>query len=286
MATPGDLCLLQDLKLYMGGANPVDISNDALLERLISSASAFIARYVDRDLLSLGGQGYSNITSIGSDSGGAFLTLSPLLPSVPAQGVTVMDLTSNAVTNVVSPSGTMNTTGTLYVASVSSLSAGDPVAISLFTSYSETHDGSGKVSQWLKEWPIRQLISVVDLSSGQPYPLNAIVADAELPRVTFATPLSGAPQLAILPSGFVLGNIFSPGLQNLQVIYAAGYSSPPPDLAQAACELALLWFRNRDRIGVSAEAMLGTHVSFFNTSDLLPQTRIKLDLYKRTIRGY
>jgi len=287
MPVPGDLCLLQNLKAYMGGANPTDTSNDGVLASLITAASVFIATFLDRDLFTLGGQGMSAIASVGSDAGGAFVTLSAALPAVPPIATQMTDFASGATAAVIAPAGAMsNTSGKLYLASTASLSAGDPVDFAFQLTYTETYNGSGKPWQWVKQWPIGSLIAVTDLPSGQAYSLSAIVADPELPRLMFKTVLANSSFILVLPTGELLGQIFSCGIQNLQVTYTAGYLTPPPDLAQAALELALLWFKNRDRIAVSGQGMLGTHVNFFNTSDLLPETRIKLNNYRRTLRGY
>ncbi|MGD0076809.1 MAG: hypothetical protein ABSD31_21140 [Candidatus Binataceae bacterium] len=287
MPTPGDLCLLQNLKAYMGGANPTDTSNDAVLASLITAASSFVAIFLDRDLFTLGGQGMTSIASVGADSGGAFVTLNAPLPAIPPIATQMTDFASGATTSVVAPaSGSSNTNGKLYLASTTSLTAGDPVDFAFQLTYTETYNGSGKAWQWVKQWPIGSLIALTDLPSGQPYSLASIVADPELPRLMYKTVLANSSFILVLPTGELLGQIFSCGIQNLQVTYTAGYLTPPPDLAQAALEVALLWFKNRDRIGVSGQGMLGTHVNFFNTSDLLPETRIILNNYRRTLRGY
>jgi len=287
MPVPGDLCLLQNLKSYMGGANPTDTTNDGILSGLITASSTFIAAFLDRDLFTLGGQGISAIASVGTDSGGGFVTLTAPLPGIPPIATQVTDFTSGVVTNVIAPAAAMsNTNSKLYLASTTSLSAGDPVDFAFQLTYSETYNGSGKAWQWVKQWPIGSLNAVTDLPSGQPYSLTAIVADPELPRLLFKTVLANSSFILVLPTGELLGQIFSCGIQNLQVVYTAGYLAPPPDLSQAALELAVLWFKDRDRTAVSAQGMLGTHVSFFNTSDMLPETRLKLNNYRRTLRGY
>ena len=287
MPVPGDLCLLQNLKAYMGGANSTDTSNDGVLASLITAASVFIAAFLDRDLFTLGGQGMSALASVGADAGGAYITLSAALPAVPPIATVMTDFASGVTTTVIAPAGGMlNTSSKLYLASTTSLSAGDPVDFAFQLTYAETYNGSGKAWQWVKQWPIGSLIAVTDLPSGQAYSLAAIVADPELPRLMYKTVLANSSFILILPTGELLGQVFSCGIQNLQVTYTAGYLTPPPDLSQAALEVALLWFKDRDRIAVSGQGMLGTHVNFFNTSDLLPETRIKLNNYRRTLRGY
>ncbi|HTY53926.1 MAG TPA: hypothetical protein VMB26_01935 [Candidatus Binataceae bacterium] len=287
MPTPGDLCLLQNLKAYMGGANPTDTTNDGVLASLITAASVFIAGFLDRNLYILGGQGISAIASVGSDAGGAYITLTAALPGIPPIGTQMTDFTSGATTSVIAPaSGMLNTTSKLYLASTTSLSVSDTVDFAFQLTFIETYNGSGKPWQWVKQWPIGSLVSITDLPSGQPYSLASIVPDPELPRLMFKTVIANTSFILVLPTGELLGQIFGCGIQNLQVVYNAGYLTTPPDLSQAALEVALLWFKDRDHIDVSGQGMLGTHVNFFNTSDLLPQTVIKLNNYKRTLRGY
>src|SRR5947209_7966210 len=116
MPIPGDLTLLSDLKSYMGGANPNDTSNDALLTNLVGAASVFIARYLDRDLMSLGGQGFSTIVSVGRDAGGAFISVSPELPVIPAAGTRVLDPVTSASAIAIAPSaGLVSSTGKIYL---------------------------------------------------------------------------------------------------------------------------------------------------------------------------
>jgi len=287
MPIPGDLCLLQDLKAYMGGANPTDTSNDAVLSALITAASGFIAAFLDRDLFTLGGQGMSAIASVGTDAGGAYVALSAPLPGIPPIANQMTDFASGAVATVITPAaGMLNTTSKLYLSSTTSLSAGDPVDFAYQLTYTETYNGSGKPWQWVKQWPISSLVTITDLPSGQAYSLSAIVADPELPRLMFKTVLANSSFILVLPTGELLGQQFGCGIQNLQVVYTAGFLTPPRDLSQAALEVALLWFKDRDRIAIPSQGMLGTHVNFYNTSDLLPETRLKLNNYRRTLRGY
>jgi hypothetical protein len=234
--------------------------------------------------MSLGGQGLASVSAVGSDAGGQFIELMLPLPTVPAVGAAVTDFTSGATTSIADPAaGASNSAVKLYLSSTSTFVAADPIGVSLLPNYIETYDGSGKPFQWLRQWPIASLSSVIDLPSGQPYPTSLIVADPELPRIIFVSSGTGDAQSVAFTSN---RPIFAGGAQNLQVSYSAGYLQTPPDLSQATIELAMLWFKDRDRLGISGESVLGTHASFYNTSDLLPQTRLKLNYYRRTMRGF
>ncbi len=283
MAVPGDLCLIDDVKAYMGGASTVDTTNDDALQILISAASAFVARYLDRDLMTLGGQGLASIASTGTDSGGAFLVLDAPLAGVPAVGATVSDLTGLLTTAVVAPTGgAVNTVSRLYVGSTSGMNPEDQLRATFSQTYTDVCDGSGKPWMYVRQWPVHSLVSVTDLFAGATYPVSGIIVDADLPRLTITGSTSDSVAIA---SGFSQGGVFAQGLRNLSVTYLAGYSSTPADLSLATVEIVLLWFKNRDRIGISGEGMLGSHVNFFNVSDLAPATRLKLAPYRRTISG-
>ncbi len=109
------------------------------------------------------------------------MVLGATLPALPPIGTQLTDLTSGAVSSVVAPAaGIANTASKLYVAVTTSFGAGDPVSFAFLQTYVETYDGSGKPWQWVRQWPIGSLSSVIDLPSGQPYALTAIAADPEL----------------------------------------------------------------------------------------------------------
>ncbi len=287
MPSPGDLCLLQDFKAYMGGASSIDTTNDDLFEELITAASAFVARYLDRDLMSLGGQGLGTIASVGSDSGGAFVALESPLSTTPAAGTPVTDVVSGAKSQVGQPAGaSSNAAARVYLVSTANFAAGDAIRFTYLQQYIETLDGTGKPWLWVRQWPIGAVVTVVDVTSGTALALDRIAFDSDIPRLVFRTPSSSStPVPLVTASGLSSGTVFPRGIQNVQVTYAGGYASTPPDLAQATIETTLAWFKKRDRLGVAQQSVLGTRVSFVNDAEMLPETCVKLNPYRRTISG-
>lgn len=67
-------------------------------------------------------------------------------------------------------------------------------------------------------------------------------------------------------SVMVYGTCFTIGQQNVTIAYRAGYASVPADLEQACLDTIGDWFKYRDRIGKTSEAIEGQSISFTNAS--------------------
>jgi hypothetical protein len=78
------------------------------------------------------------------------------------------------------------------------------------------------------------------------------------------------------------GYEFTKGLDNIVVVYSAGYSSVPYDLAQAAIELACFKFREKDRIGHKSKSLGGEVVAFI-TDEMPESVKSALNKYRRVI---
>jgi hypothetical protein len=81
---------------------------------------------------------------------------------------------------------------------------------------------------------------------------------------------------------YLNGYRFTPGRQNVQVAYTAGYAQTPPELEQAVIELIALRYKERDRIGHSSKAIGGETVSFI-IKDLPDSVRTILENYKKVV---
>ena len=98
-------------------------------------------------------------------------------------------------------------------------------------------------------------------------------------------------------SAFNFGRIvFEPGLQNVTIVYTAGYFTPrqkavgqsqpagvaplPADLRMAATELAALRYRQSKRWGDTGFGVGAERVNYF-VGDMPAATRLKLDRYRR-----
>jgi hypothetical protein len=77
------------------------------------------------------------------------------------------------------------------------------------------------------------------------------------------------------------GYRFNCGVQNVQLTYAAGYSSVPLDLRQAAIEAFALAYRQRVRIGEKSNSMSGQVNVTFDMSDIPSRSMSVFNQYRR-----
>lgn len=75
---------------------------------------------------------------------------------------------------------------------------------------------------------------------------------------------------------------FTRGIGNVEVTYTAGYSTPPADLAFAATELALLAFRDRERVGLTSKSVAGEVIGLFN-GEMPARVKSILQPYKNVV---
>jgi len=96
---------------------------------------------------------------------------------------------------------------------------------------------------------------------------------------------AGAPWLSgflwdgrrILLRGFT----FNRGVQNVQIVYTAGYLTVPLDLKQAAIEAFALAYRQRTHIGERSNSMSGQVTLAFDMSEVPPRALCVFNQYKR-----
>lgn len=116
----------------------------------------------------------------------------------------------------------------------------------LSAAYSETRDGSGGRTLAFGVTPVTAINSLT--VNGRAIP---------------PAPDNFHPGYRFGPSRLSLyGFRFTPGLDNVQVSYTAGFSAVPPDLAQACIQLVALRYRERDRIGLVSKGLGGEATAF------------------------
>jgi hypothetical protein len=135
----------------------------------------------------------------------------------------------------------------------------------LSATYTETRDGDGSRRLLLKNFPVS---SVTSLSvDGVTIPARASLSD----------------------DGYVLrsdgldlvGYVFARGVQNVSIVYVAGYSATPADLEQAVNEHVALRYRDRGREGLGSAALAGDSASFVgNGGGTLAYIHSVLDTYR------
>lgn len=130
-------------------------------------------------------------------------------------------------------------------------------------SYTETKDGTGQRKMTLRNVPVTAVASVT--VNGQPISArpevqgNGYTFDAYGVRLT--------------------GYAFTVGLDNVRVVYTAGFAAVPPDVDMACCELVTLRYKTLDRLGVSSKSLAGESISF-NQGDFSDPVRRALDQYR------
>jgi uncharacterized phiE125 gp8 family phage protein len=73
---------------------------------------------------------------------------------------------------------------------------------------------------------------------------------------------------------------FTDGLQNIQVVYVAGYDPVPEEIEQAVIELVSLKYREKAHVGSASTSLAGTSVSFLPS--MVPQAvKDVVELYRR-----
>ena len=137
--------------------------------------------------------------------------------------------------------------------------------------YTEKRSGKGYDQHvlFLREYPV---VSITSLSIDS----NAVSARVGTGNgFTFTNELQNA---AVALYGYT----FPRGVNNIQVVYSAGYSSLPHDLTQSCIELVAYRYASRGRIGHQSKSLAGETVSFITTE--LPDTVKKVwDRYKKVI---
>jgi len=128
----------------------------------------------------------------------------------------------------------------------------------------ELRDGSGGASMLLREWPVVSVSSVqVD---GQ-----AITQAAGWGQAGWEL----RERMLVLN-----GYRFARGARNVQIVYTAGYSATPGDIAQAVIETVLLTLERRTHLDVSSKSLAGETISFI-TAELSPSARQLLQPHRR-----
>lgn len=132
-------------------------------------------------------------------------------------------------------------------------------------------------SQAMQTWLGRQLAAqdwaeARDGNDGVRMSFAAFPVSAVLSLTIDGRPISPAPPLGGVNSGF--GYVFTPtqlglrgcrfwrGVQNIGLVYTAGYAAVPPDLMQAATELVALRYKERSRTGETSKHLGGESVNY------------------------
>ena len=142
----------------------------------------------------------------------------------------------------------------------------------LSQTYTETRNGSGANRMYCNNAPITSVLSVAVDGYAIPASFTPTtygwVFDTSLIYIRQGTPYSGSP------------NCFSKGVQNVQLVYVAGYATIPSDLAQACIEWVAYKFAKRDRIDRRSETLAQQTVGY-DLSDMPLSVKSALNQYRR-----
>lgn len=133
--------------------------------------------------------------------------------------------------------------------------------------YTEQHDGCGLSEIQVDQYPIISVTSVHD-DSERGFGADTLIATTDY--VFYAN--TGTIRLD--------GGIFTKGIQNLKVIYDAGYAKIPTDLAHAVVSLIADRFRNKEHQGVQSMA-IGSYKVTYTNEEIPGEIRSILDSYRR-----
>lgn len=149
--------------------------------------------------------------------------------------------------------------------------------------YSEWYDGEGKCRMFLKNYPI---ISVESVSVGfQSIPQSTgwgnagFVIDGSGVSISLRSGGSGLSFSPFYPGGY---GTFCKGLQNIHVLYTAGYPSTPPDIELAIRKWVALNYKRKDWIGLDSKSMgQGAGSTRFTKEEFDTEVQRLVDFYSR-----
>lgn len=141
-------------------------------------------------------------------------------------------------------------------------------------SYTETRNGGCGPKMFLLNGPV---ISVTSLSvDGQAVPAAASAVSYGFVNddtTVYIRPASGGAGGGPME--------FRKGLQNVTIVYTAGYVTTPPDVVQACIELVAYKFAKRKRIDKSSETLGQQQTQAYSMADMPSSVKSALQPYVR-----
>jgi hypothetical protein len=132
-------------------------------------------------------------------------------------------------------------------------------------SVTETRDGNDKAQMKLRESPVTAITSLT--IDGQAIPARSSVTGSG-----YVFTSSGLVKL--------VGYTLSRGVQNIVIVYTAGYATVPNDIKQALQETGAFIYLNRERLGEISKNIEGAVVQYVR-DETLPMFRRVVENYKK-----
>jgi hypothetical protein len=148
---------------------------------------------------------------------------------------------------------------------------------------------SGFIESWLqRRIAVSDWIEVRDGNGGQRLAFANFPVSAVLALSIDGLAIPPAPSGGGFGAGYVFtptelalrGYVFTRRAQNVIVTYTAGYSSVPPDIAQACIELVCQRYRERTRIGEASKALISGETVNFSQKDMSDDVKSLLAQYR------
>lgn len=136
--------------------------------------------------------------------------------------------------------------------------------------YTELIDGTGSLTQTLKNYPITA-VSMLRINN---------IVQSIIPISNFNT--TG---VKFEGRQLIGQNVrFTCGKRNIYLTYTAGYAVVPPAIEQACTEMVSMKFKNErgDRLGVSSKSLAGESISFFH-GDMSNGVRVVLEQFRNVV---
>jgi hypothetical protein len=146
-------------------------------------------------------------------------------------------------------------------------------------------------SQYIQTWLNRQIaladyVEVRDGTGGRRLQFACFPAVAVQSLTIDGQPIPAASSAAAAGYRFsstqlsLRGYRFEPGPQNVAIAYTAGYSTIPPDIAQACIDLVALRYRERTRIGEASRSLGGVETVAYSQKDMSEAVKTLLQQYR------
>jgi hypothetical protein len=137
--------------------------------------------------------------------------------------------------------------------------------------YTDVRNGNDQWEMVLANWPIVSVTSVT---------VNGNVIAAAPAMVPGGVPTVG--YLNDEETVYLYGSRFYRGVQNVQIVYEAGYAETPIEIEQAVIELIALKYTGRQHMGQNSKSIQGEVISYF-TGDMPRETQTMLNQYKKVM---
>ena len=147
------------------------------------------------------------------------------------------------------------------------------------------------VSQYIQTWLNRRLamtdyLEVRDGTGGHKLQFACFPVVRVLSLTIDGQSVPGAPSTVAAGYSFsstqlsVRGYRFNRGVQNIAIVYTAGYPITPPEITQACIELVSLRYRERARIGEVSRSLGGAETVSYRQKDLSEAIKTLFQQYR------